>query len=211
MRTMSIDFAAGERIPFETGGSYFHLLETVAGLDIDFIRDGATIATATNMESGFVSKPEGGFSAFAITSAAAQTIKIAVGRGDGDYKRMFGSVTVSGVPHVIVDALPAVVISGTVSVAPVNKGASDNFQKTVTNANIELFGAYAGIKYLLIQNNDAAAVMRVRVDGGVASATIGLRLLPGESYEPPFLPTMAVNAFMETPGSGANNVDIILG
>lgn len=187
MKTLSITFTPGQRIPFEGVGNYFQLLETSAGVDIEFMRDSAVTAYALNMEFGYYIKPDKGFTGFAITSATAQTIKVVVGNGDGGYNRSSGFVQIIG-----------------------QQGAFSETQSSVTNADNTIKAANAARKYLLVQNNSAAGVLRLTVDGAAATATRGIRIQPGGYYEPVgFVPSGAIRAFMETADATANNVEVI--
>lgn len=191
MRTLSITFLAGQRIPFEGVGKSFQLLETSAGVDIEFLRDGAVISYALNMEFGYWNKsePERPFTGFAITSAIAQTIKLVVGSGDGGYNRSSGVVQIIG-----------------------QQGAFTETQSSVTNADNTVKAANAARKYLLVQNNSAAQTMRLTLDGAAATATRGIRIQPGGYYEPiGYVPTGAIRAFMEVADATANNVEVIEG
>ena len=189
MKTVYIVFTAGQRIGFEGGGNYFHLLETTGNVDVELTRDGGVVASANSVGYGFKVKPRDGFNGLSILSASAQTIKIAVGDGDGEFNQVTGTVSISG-----------------------NTGAHTGSQATVTNVDNTVVAANAARKYLFVQNNDTAAVMRIMTDGTAATATKGIRVQPGGWYEPlTYVPTGAIHCFMETAGSGANNVDIVVG
>lgn len=187
MKTKSILISAGKTVHIDENATYFHLLETSAPIDISFVRDGAIFADAKGIEYGFFSEPSGGIHGLEITSATAQTIKIATALGRGGYNRTTGAVSIIQ-----------------------NQGAFTHTQKSVTNTNQVGLDANAGRKYLLIQNNAAAAVLRVKLDGNAATATAGLRILAGMSLElQGFVCSGEVNVMMETVDATANNVEIV--
>jgi len=102
-------------------------------------------------------------------------------------------------------------LSGNVTLNDTN-GVLAQSQATVTNANVTILAANPNRKYLLIQNNDTSAVLRVKVDGNNATATAGFRLEAGESLEiSTFAPVSAVNVMMETASALANNVEFAEG
>lgn len=189
MRTIEIAIAAGERIPFQVIGDFFHLLETTSPVDIEFLKNGATQYAASGMEFGFFVRPSGGFTGLAFTSAVAQTFKIAYGLGDGGYNRTTGSVQIIG-----------------------QQGAFTEGRVSLTNANQAIIGANASRKYLMVQNNDAVAVMRVTLNGGAAMVGQGFRVQPGNMLElNGYQSTAAINAIMETATAAAANVEFVTG
>lgn len=187
MKTKYLTLSAGQTIHIDEIASYFHLLETSAPVDIKFVRDGAIFSEAIEIEYGYFAEPANGFHGLEITSASAQTIKIATAIGRGGYNRTTGAVSLI---H--------------------TQGAFTQTQKTVTNANQVALAANTARKYLLIQNNDAAAVLRVKLDGNAATATSGLRILAGMSLElQGFVSSSAINVMMETASATANNVEVV--
>lgn len=158
MKTISITFAAGQSIPFAILGNYFHLLETTAGVDVSFLRDGAEISKAQNMEFGFFAKPEGGFTGLMLTSATAQAVKVAVGMGDGGYNRTTGSVSILG-----------------------NQGAHVQTTPVVTNASGLILASNAARRRLIIQNKDATGNIYINLSGIAVTIANGVRIAPGGS------------------------------
>lgn len=96
MKTLSLTFTAGQRhdVP---GGELFYILATSYAVDVEYINQAGTPLneSAQDVESGYWSKPKGGFNLARITSTLAQTIKIGISRGDGGYDRVTGEVEVS--------------------------------------------------------------------------------------------------------------------
>lgn len=188
-KTSSLPLQAGIAVLVEGVGDYFHLLDTTSGIDIEFLMNGAVVSSAQNMELGFFQKPKGGFSALRFTSAAGQTIKFYAGFGDGGYNRTTGAVSLLNVA-----------------------GPYAQTSKSVTNVNQLLSAANLLRRVGIIQNNSAAAVLRVTFDGSAATATHGLRIMPGGSEQvPDYAPTTAINAMMETADATAGNVELIEG
>jgi hypothetical protein len=189
MKTLTINLTAGELLQFAIMGNYFHLLESTSGVDIDFMRNGSVESSSRNMEFGFFSKPSGGFTGLNFKSTTTQTIKIAAGFGDGGYNRTTGSVQIIG-----------------------NQGVFTQTSKSVTNAAQVAAAANTARNSIEVQNNSAAGVLRVRVDGTAASVSSGLRLQPGQSYVPQgYVPTGAISVCMETADATADNVEVIEG
>jgi hypothetical protein len=188
MKTPVIIFGAGQTIEFYGGGSYFHILTSTGPVSVTLKRHEGVIAQAEGVGFGYKNKPRDGFTGFTITSATAQSIQIAVGDGDDEYNYITGSVAI------------------------INQGAFTETQSSVTNADNIIKAANAARKYLFVQNNSAAQTMRLTVDGAAATATRGIRLQPGQSYEPVgYIPTGAIRAFMEVADATANNVEVIEG
>lgn len=132
--------------------------------------------------------------------AAVQTIKLTYGKGGRQ-----GSAKVGG----------SVAISGSVTVGnfPANHGALYQERATIGNGgSTQIRPAKADRRYLFVQNNDPIAVMRVML-GASATATIGVRLQPGEWKEwDTFVPNQTVNCILESAaGASSYNCDFIEG
>lgn len=83
---------------------------------------------------------------------------------------------------------------------------------SLTNVVQSLIAANANRRYLLIQNNDASANMRLTLDGTDPTATQGIKLEPGESLELAIsTATGEVRAMMETASAAADNVEWLEG
>ncbi len=130
---------------------------------------------------------------------------------NGDFERL--RITNNGVvdaSFVLVIAKDAKVnsakLSGNVTVN--NNGAATQNRVSLTNVNQQILAANAGRKYLMIQNNDAGAVMRVKIDGSAATAAQGFRIPAGSTYAfDGFNVTGAINCMMETATAAAGNVE----
>lgn len=189
MKTLSIYLVAGQRKNIYALANFLHLMETTAPVDIEFLNEGAVYGIAQGVEFGLKARPDGGFTELGFTSASNQTIKIFVGVGDGSNDRMTGAVAILN-----------------------QQGAHTQTQKSVTNASQLLLAANATRRGGLIQNNDAAAVLRVTVDGVAASTTRGIRIQSGQFYEmPSYAASGAIYGCMETATGTANNVEVVEG
>ena len=100
-------------------------------------------------------------------------------------------------------------VSGLVQISSIkNNGAITQNRVSLTNVNQQILAANTNRKYLLIQNNDAVAVMRVNLAGVAATAAQGFRIAAGDSMElNNFNVTSAINVIMETATAAAGNVE----
>jgi len=184
MKTLSINLTAGQRLNFHLGGDYFHLLETTGPVDVDFLRRGAVESEARDMEFGFFAKPSFGFDELAFDSATTQTIKIAVGFGDGGYSRTTGSVQIIGQADTMAQTAPA-----------------------VTNASGLLLAANASRKLLVVQNNDTVGNVFLNLAGAAATVAGGIKIEPGGSLIlDTHLPASAIYAI----GDIASNTKVVV-
>lgn len=103
-------------------------------------------------------------------------------------------------------------IAGSVSLQGLGAGSFTQSRASLTNVNQQLLAENANRKYLLIQNNDGSAVMRVTLNGSAATASQGFRIAAGDSMElSSYNATGAINAIMETASATANNVEFAEG
>lgn len=100
-------------------------------------------------------------------------------------------------------------ISGTVSNGSQVRKALTNTAGSVGLASAQLVAANASRDYLLIQNTHATANIYVRVDGGAASNTTGVKIGPGGSYE--LASTVPIGAIMAISDTAATPVVIVEG
>lgn len=108
----------------------------------------------------------------------------------------------------------SVTISNSLSISnfPSLSGAFTQGRVSLTNVNQAIIAANANRRSLLIQNNDASAVMRVKIDGAAATVSQGFRIAAGDSLDlTGYLSTGAVNAIMETATAAAGNVEFAEG
>lgn len=191
MRTITLKINAGDRIEFAASGNYIAVRQSAVDLLIEHTEKGQSIEVSQGDDFQFDA-----FKSLYVTNLGVtnETIKLTVSTD-----KKAGSAKVGG----------SVNVAGSVTLA---NGALTQTRHTVTNANSAVKAANTSRRYLLIQNNDAAAVLRVTVNGGAATAAQGFRIGAGDSLElATFAPTAAINCFTETAGSGANNIEIVEG
>lgn len=201
MRTYQQTFAGAYTWKLNIPGRYFTLLSCAAAVNVRFYKGGQLLALGeinsvlAGIEVLDPTLPQGVplFDYLEIDIAGADTVKIGIGNGQA--RNSAGAVTVSG----------------TVPISMAG-GAFTHTQASVTNADNTISAANAARRYLLVQNNSAAGVLRLTLDGAAATATKGVRIQPGGSYEvPSFCVTGAVRAFMETADATANNIEVVAG
>lgn len=106
MKTLEYTFLAGETKTFP-GGNFFMLLDTTSPVDILFSHSNRPLSneSAEGVEAGFRTSPlivEGrAFDSAKVTSALAQTVKVAISAGYGGYDRVFGSVDINNSPSIL--------------------------------------------------------------------------------------------------------------
>lgn len=189
MKTPSVVIGAGQTIEFFGGGSYFHLLTATGPISVTLKKNEAVIAQADGVNYGYKALPKEGYTGFTIYSATAQTLQIAVGDGDEDYNYITGAVQLIG-----------------------QQGAFTQGRVSLTNVNQAILAANAARKYLMVQNNDAAAVMRVQLSGVAATAAQGFRVQPGGFLELiGYIASGSINVIMETATGAAGNCEYVEG
>lgn len=138
---------------------------------------------------------------FTDESGATNTITVYV--GDRNFiDGVTGDVRVTNTPSVTVTGIPTVNV-----VQAVNPDVPfTQAQATVTAASAQLRAANANRQFLCIQNNDAAIVIYVTLDGTAATTAKGLKIAAGGSITlDSVCPTGQINAITAS-GSNANVV-----
>lgn len=164
MQVKSQAVAAGGKLTLG-GGSFFRLLVCPSAVDIVVTKDSAPIATMTGVSAGVAwqARDKDGqierFSAIEITSASAQTIKIAVGYGELSDDATTGNVAVAHATGL--SELPDVVVA-----------AAGTAQLAAANAN----------RRTLIVGSIAANGGNARVGGATVGAARGSEIQPGLSF-----------------------------
>lgn len=186
LRPISQAFGAGDLKSWHLPGRFFRLMAGTA-VDVYFLRGGAIIGQADQVDAGFFLKADVPFDEVRLTSAAAQTIDFLVGSGEAG-------------------AASAVSVSGSVPVSnfPANQGAYTNSRATVLASGVStLLAANAARRIAQVQNNSAADYVRLTFDGVDPTAAQGVRIAPGGSWENPagYAPTGAIKAIAES-GAG---------
>ncbi|MDF3822338.1 hypothetical protein P3G55_20710 [Leptospira sp. 96542] len=173
------EFSDDEKKDFYGRADFFRLLDCDAPVNLTFLRGGAQIAQAKNVTQGYSERFSEAFDRVQITSSAAQSIH---------FVTRFGSV-------VGYDRPPVGDVAITNAAGPFLQGRVS----VGTGSAVQLRPANTLRRRLLVQNNAAAGVLRLTVDGSAPSATDGLRLEPGDSLDlDGFCPTGAVRAIMES-------------
>lgn len=186
---LTMTLSAGQRVEFSELGDFFRLMAGTGTVTVQYYLNGAQVAEGTNVQVGYAERfTSGTFDRFAITntSGASQSITVATRLGN----------------EVHYDTPP----NGQVTVTN-TAGAFSQAQKTVTNASGQLLAANTARRYLLVQNNDTAGVLYVKLDGSTATSATGITIQPGGSYEcAGYAPTGAITAI----GSIASNANVVI-
>ena len=176
---------AGSSIEFQELADFFRVLTAQSTVDLTFYSNGARVASASSVGAGYAEKFSQPFDKVVITSAVTQTIQLVARLGNEvRYDNLTGNVAITNV-----------------------NGAFTQSQKTVTNASAQLAASNAIRRYMLIQNNDSAGDIYVRVDGATATATTGIKIRPGGSYE---LQGFVASGSITAIGSIASNANIVM-
>lgn len=187
----NVTINAGQRLEFYERGDFFRLMEGIDPVQVTYYYNGQEVSEADNVREGYAEEfDKGEFDRIAITSATTQAIQFVIRYGN----------------KVAYDKTP----EGDVNILNVN-GAFTNSVVAVSTTNVQLLPAKANRRYLLIQNNDSAATVWVRVDGVAATSGTGVRLLNGGSSLEfqGYVPTGAINAIGD--GAGTANLQIVEG
>lgn len=182
-----LTLTAGVAVEFFENADFFRLLDAVTeDVTVIFYLSGKEVARAENIGEGYAERIAGGFDRVRMSSTGGGAVAFVV-RDGGDVRY---------------DKAP----TGSVNISNVN-GAFTNAAETVTNASGTLLAANASRRYLFIQNNDAAGIIYVRLDGGTATTATGIKIAAGGNYEcQGFLPTGAITAI----GSIASNANVVV-
>lgn len=194
---------AGSLTVYREHGDFFRLLETGAKVTVYIYRHGREIARADEISGGYAEKFAEPFDEIAIESAVAQDVQFAIRLGNVvSYDAPpTGSVTVANVPHVQVDSIPAVTVSGSIR----RSFFQDSLAIGVVNTS--LFIAKPTRDYLFIQNTSVSANIFVSLDSSPATVARGIKLEPGASLElDSVLPTGEITAIADAAGATVTRV-----
>lgn len=181
MRVYTIKVLNGAVYELSAVGDYVRVRSSPVDLIIENPDDGENIEVSQGDDFQF--SP---FQRLRISHAAGteQTIKLVISTG-----KKAGASQVSGSLQIVGQ-----------------QGAFVHAQKTVTNASAQMLAAKTNRRYLLVQNNDAAGDIWIRLDGTAATAATGIKIPAGGSYEcQGYAPTGAIMAI----GSIASNANIV--
>lgn len=196
MLSQSVALGAGQTVKFIDLGNFLRVLSANSAITVRTFRNGQVVTESVGVYSGYAEQFGGDnqFDAVEVYSATAQTVQIVIRNGQIVYYDQAPTGNVS--------------VLNTVNVIPLNNGAASQSRVSLTNVNQQILAANAGRKYLMIQNNDAGAVMRVKIDGNAATAAQGFRIPAGSTYVfENFNVTGAINCMMETATGAPGNVE----
>lgn len=185
MRTFKQTFAGGEQWVTHITGRHFRLLLTAGAVTVKLYKGGSAVSLGDMeaLEAGLWASPAEGFDRVELTITAAGVYQFGVSDGSSGYDRSNGDVAITNV-----------------------NGAFAHTAETVTSTSASIVAANANRRYLLIQNNDAAGDIYVRVDGTAATIGTGIKIAAGDSWEiQGFAPTGEVTAI----GSIASNANVV--
>lgn len=172
MRPYTIKIPAGESVEIAMPGNYLRVksASVTLMLTVDETGESAEIEQGDALELSPFSRVK-----FSHSDAAEQTVKVLIGKNT----RMFssqvgGSVTVSGNVEITND------VGNAIPVSQVFAAAFTQAAVAVGVASAQILAAKANRKFLLVQNNDAAANVFLNLTGAAATAT-DLKLPPGAS------------------------------
>lgn len=196
-------FSAGVALEFQEPADFIRLLETPANdLTLIFYRQGAEVARASNVGEGYAEKFAVPFDKVRVSTVAGGLVEFVTRLGAQVAYDKPPTGTISGTVDLGAATLAAL---ETVNVVDV-PAAFTQAQKTVTNASTQMLAANAARAYLLIQNNDAAGIVYVTLNGTAATVLNGIKLAPGASLEiQGHCPSGAINAI----GSIATQSNVI--
>lgn len=173
--------SAGVGVNYTEESDFFRLLGAPTDdITVIFYKAGREEARAENIGAGYAETVPGGFDRVRITSTGGGVVKFVTRKGS----------------EVRYDTPP----NGLVTVTN-NNGAMSRLSASVgSGAVTTLAAANAARRYVLVQNNDAAIYLRLRVDGTDPTTAAGLRIPPGGAWESPagFAPTGDIKVIAES-------------
>ena len=191
MQTFAQTFTGATTWVLNVPGKYFTTLQCTNAINVRFYKGGkqldlgqiSQLLAGLEVTLGNIGDDAAAFDRVEVDVAGADTVQIGIGNGQARYNRSQGSVAITNV-----------------------NGIFANAQKTVSNVSATLVNANPLRRYLLIQNNDLAGDIYVRLDGAAATVGTGVKVPAGGSYElQGFLPNGAITAI----GSIASNTNIV--
>lgn len=201
---------AGQTVKFTSIGNFLRVLEAKDAITILTYKNGQIYTESERVFGGFAEKFDEQFQQVEVYSATAQTVQLVIRLGSIVSYDVSPTGNVNVTNPVALDAATLAALE-TVNVGN-NGGAFSQGRANVTNANQVLIAANANRRYLMLQNNDAAAVLRVKLDGSAATAAQGFRVQPGGALEiPAYAVTGAINCMMETATAASGNVEFVEG
>jgi len=150
MKTFEYLFSAGETKTFP-GGTFFVLVTATSGVDVQYLKNNTSLnEDASGVTSGYEFEYEEGFNFVKVTSATAQTVKVAVSRGNGTFN-VSSSILTGG----LLDEIG-------------NHAAADADRCMLAGENIVAVAAsYSGVQFANTSLLDVA-ISSLRVNAGAA-------------------------------------------
>lgn len=178
----SVTLGAGVAVEFSDSADFFRMLKSPTDdVTVIFYRNGQELSRAENVGIGYAER---------FNNVAFDRVRISsAGGGVVRFVSRLGS-------DVRYDTPP----TGSVAVANTGGTISRVAASVTSSAATTLSAANASRRYLLIQNNDSANYLRLRVDGTAATVSTGIRIPPGGYFEssPLFAPTGAISLIAES-------------
>lgn len=176
--TTPITLAANDLYPQAGVGDFFRILSSSYTVDVYFYANGKEVARALAVSEGYAEDFAQPFDKFTIKNGATgQDIQVVARLGN----------------RVAYDKTPV----GDVNVLN-TAGAFTQSEPAVTNVASTLLAAKPLRRYLLVQNNDTGANLRVTLDGSTPTAAHGIKITPGGSLElSNYAPTGAVKVIAD--------------
>lgn len=179
--TVSVNLSANQALKVNETGDFFRLMEADLPITVRFYKNERKIFEAINVRSGYAETFEqGGYDRVELVNGATPN--------DVQYVLRLGARVEYDVPP-----------TGLVEVTN-TAGAFVQSEPAVTNAagGVQVLAANPLRRYLLVQNNDALANLRITVDGTPPTNTHGVRVVPGGSFElAGYVPTGAVRVLAD--------------
>lgn len=208
MLTQTLVMQAGGTVQFIDIGNFVRVLEAQNAITLRTYKSGQVKTESEGVYGGFAEQFQDEFEKVEIYSATAQTVQVVIRLGSIVSYDVSPTGNVNVTNPVALDAATLAALE-TVNIGNVN-GAFNQGRASVTNANQVLIAANANRRYLMLQNNDAAAVLRVTLDGNAATAAQGFRVQPGGALDiPAYAVTGAISCMMETATAAAGNVEYV--
>lgn len=169
---------ANGSVVINEAGSFVRVLTSTGPINVKVYRNGSLLSDVADVGAGFWRKGQD-FDTVKIedASGASNTVEVMIDTAEVGYDRTAGVVQISG----------AVMVE-----AHSTTNAPFNLPNLVAGTATTVLGPNANRRGMIVQNNDATAVLWMRLDGNAAAIGQGIKILPGEYWESP--PTWASSA-----------------
>lgn len=153
--------AAGGLYNYTEDSNFFRLLKAGGVVNLYFYNGGRLVADALGVRAGYAERFSEVFTSVSIETPTAQTVQFVT--------RLGGRVDYDQPPESVVTVSNT---GGAVVQTAVNAGA----------ASAEIVAENPSRRYLMIQNQDAANAVFIRLDGAAATVANGLKIPAGGSF-----------------------------